>query len=205
MILLAMVALAFLISLLTGGKLSRLANLPLRAPWLALLGFGLQLYMIYSPTDMAQDFLSLRTLALIGSYIILLVLIWLNRRLMGMLVIGLGLALNLAVMIANGGYMPITPDAVKAIGFEYQLESAEIGSRLQDSKDVLLPREQTNLWILSDIFILPPPFPIPSVFSAGDVFLAIGAFILIYWTMHNRAFSPAEEENAGTRVMNEEN
>jgi len=193
MILLAVLVLAFLISLLTGGKLSRLANLPLRAPWLALLGFGLQLYMIYSPADMAQGFLSIRTLALIGSYVILLVLIWLNRRLVGMLFIGLGLILNLAVMVANGGYMPITPDAVKAIGFEYQLESAEIGSRLQDSKDVLLPREQTNLWFLSDVFVLPPPFPIPSVFSPGDIFLAIGACILIYWATHNRELDlPAE-------------
>ena len=184
--------LAFLIALLTGGRLGRLANLPLRAPWLALLGFGLQLYMIYSPADMAQGLFGIRTLALIGSYAILLAFIWINRNIAGMLVVGLGLVLNLAVMLANGGYMPITPDAVKAIGFEYQLESAEIGSRLQDSKDILLPREQTNLWFLSDVFVLPPPFPIPSVFSPGDVVLAIGAFILILRAMHNRELTPAE-------------
>ena len=196
MILLATVLLAFLIAAVTGGKLGRLANLPLRAPWLALLGFGLQLYTIYSPTNTAQGFLGLHTLALIGSYAMLLVLIWINRRIAGMMVIGLGLLLNFSVMLANGGYMPITPEAVKAIGYEYQLESAEFGSRLQDTKDVLLPREETNLWVLSDIFVLPPPFPIPSVFSVGDIALALGAFVLIFRAMHSRDAPPAGIPNA---------
>jgi hypothetical protein len=192
MILLAMVLLAFLSALLSGGKLGRLANLPLRAPWLALLGFGLQIFIIYSPTEMAQGLFGIRTLTLIGSYAILLAFVWINRRLAGMLVIGLGLALNLTVMLANGGYMPITPDAVKAIRPDYQLESVEMGARLKDTKDILLPREETNLWFLADIFVLPPPFPIPSVFSPGDVVLAIGAFILILKTLHTGEVRPAE-------------
>jgi hypothetical protein len=192
MILLAMVLLAFLSALLSGGKLGRLANLPLRAPWLALLGFGLQIFIIYSPTEMAQGLFGIRTLTLIGSYAILLAFVWINRRLAGMLVIGLGLTLNLTVMLANGGYMPITPDAVKAIRPDYQLESVEMGARLKDTKDILLPREETNLWFLADIFVLPPPFPIPSVFSPGDVVLAIGAFILILKTLHTGEVRPAE-------------
>lgn len=193
MILLAAVILAFLIAILAGGKLGRLADLPLRAPWLALLGFGLQLYMIYAPADTAQGFLSIRTLTLIASYVLLLVLVWVNRRIPGMLIIGLGLALNFSVMLANGGYMPITPEAVRGVGHEYQLESAELGDRLPNTKDVLLSREQTNLWFLSDVFVVPPPFPIPTVFSAGDAVLALGAFVLILKAMHNRE-EPHEPE-----------
>jgi hypothetical protein len=42
-----------------------------------------------------------------------------------------------------------------------------------------LPRAQTQLWLLSDIFVLPPPFPIPSVFSLGDMMIAAGVFLLV--------------------------
>ena len=32
---------------------------------------------------------------------------------------------------------------------------------------------------LSDIFVIPPPFPIPSVFSVGDFLIALGMFWLV--------------------------
>jgi len=184
MILLLALLVAVLVGLFSGGKLSRLAGLPLRLAWLALLGFGMQVYMIYWPSASAPALLSLHTALLVASYLILLAFVWINRRLMGMLIVGLGLLMNLTVMLANGGYMPITPEAVVRVGHEYELQSFEPGSRLRNTKDVLLPREQTNLWFLSDIFAVPRPFPIPSVFSPGDAVLALGASILIVAGMH---------------------
>ena len=47
------------------------------------------------------------------------------------------------------------------------------------SKDVILPREQTNLWILSDTIAIPPPFPWPVAFSLGDLLIAAGIFTLL--------------------------
>jgi len=183
MILLAALLVSLLIGLLLGGKLSRLAALPLRLPWLALLAFGLQIYLLYWPSAMAPALLSPHTAILVASYLLLLVFVWINRRLPGMLIIGLGLLMNLTVMLANGGYMPITPEAVIQVGHEYELQTFEPGARLRNTKDILLPREQTNLWFLSDIFVVAPPFPIPSVFSPGDVVLALGAAILIIVTL----------------------
>jgi len=186
MILLLALLAAVLIGLFSGGKLGRLAGLPLRLAWLALLGFGMQVYMIYWPSATAPALFSLHTALLVASYLILLAFVWINRRLMGMPFVGLGLLMNLTVMLANGGYMPITQDAVVRVGHEYELQSFEPGSRLRNTKDVLLPREQTNLWFLSDIFAVPRPFPIPSVFSPGDAVLALGASILIVAGMHRR-------------------
>jgi hypothetical protein len=181
MILLAAILIAFLLAFLSGGKFGRLADLSLRLPALAVAAFVLQLYMIYAP-----DRTLLQTALLAGSYVMLFVFVWLNRRLAGIVIIGVGLTLNFAVMVANGGYMPISPEAVAQVGHEHELLSAEVGARLQNTKDILLPREQTNLWFLSDVFVLPPPFPIPSVFSPGDVFLALGAAALILLSMHGR-------------------
>ncbi len=179
MILVLALFLALLVAVLTGGKLRRLANLPLRAPWLALIGFGLQIAIIYEPETTARGWLSLHTITLIFSYLLLLAFVWMNRRLPGMPIIALGLLMNLTVMLANGGYMPITPEAVQRVGHEYELQSTEPGARLKYTKDILLPREQTRLWFLSDIFVLPPPFPIPTVFSPGDAVLALGVWVLI--------------------------
>lgn len=179
MILLAVVLLAFLIALATGGRLSRLADLPWRALWLPVAGFGAQLIIIYGPATIAPAFFSLHTGLLLLSYGLLLAFVWLNRRIVGMPIIGLGLAMNLTVMLANGGYMPITREALIQAGKEYRLKEFDAGARPLSSKDVLLPKEETKLWILSDIFVAPPPFPIPSIFSPGDVMLAIGALVMI--------------------------
>lgn len=185
MILVLALLLALLAAVLTGGKLRRLANLPLHAAWLALLGFGLQIYIIYEPETTARGWLSLHTIALIFSYLLLLAFVWMNRRLPGMPIIALGLLMNLTVMLANGGYMPITPEAVQRVGHEYELQSTEPGARLKYTKDILLPREQTRLWFLSDVFVIPPPFPIPTVFSPGDAVLALGVWVLVLAASHS--------------------
>ena len=191
MILLAALLVAFVIALLSGGKVGRLAALPLRLAWLALLGFGAQVYLLYWPSATAPALLSPHTAILIASYLLLLIFVWINRRLAGMFIIGLGLLMNLTVMLANGGYMPITPAAVTRVGHQYELQTTEPGARLRNTKDVLLAREQTNLWFLSDIFVAPRPFPIPSVFSPGDVVLAFGASALLIIAMRRPEAPPA--------------
>lgn len=195
MILVLALFLALLAAVLTGGKLRRLANLPLHAAWLALLGFGLQIYIIYEPETTARGWLSLHTIVLIFSYLLLLAFVWMNRRLPGMPIIALGLLMNFTVMLANGGYMPISPEAVQRVGHEYELQSTEPGARLKYTKDILLPREQTRLWFLSDVFVIPPPFPIPTVFSPGDAVLALGVWVLVLVASHSARWDapPAKE------------
>jgi hypothetical protein len=57
--------------------------------------------------------------------------------------------------------------------------SSAAGTLVFASKDVLLPASETKLWLLSDIFVVPPPFPFPGVFSIGDCLMAFGMFRLV--------------------------
>ncbi len=170
---------AVAIGLARGGSLRRLASLPLRGGWLAILAFGLQIYLIYFPESVGEGLFSPRVGLLVLSYGLLLVVIWQNRMLPGAPLMAAGFLANLFVMLANGGYMPITPEALDQVGHSRRVLVAQEGARVLATKDIVLPRDRTVAWWLADIFVLPPPFPVPSVFSAGDVLIAIGAFWLL--------------------------
>jgi len=190
MILLAAFAVALIIALLRGGKLSRLAHLPVRNTWLILMAFVLQIYLVYVPAGKTQGLTEPAAVLHIASYVLLLTAIWQNRHLPGITVMAVGVLLNLAVILANGGFMPIEPEAVRQLGHEDRVVSLEPGYRVYKAKDVVLPREQTRLWLLSDIFVIAPPFPIRSAFSPGDVLLSTGVFVLLQRVMVSSSGRP---------------
>ena len=179
MIMVLVLAVALLIAMLRGGRLARLASLPLRWPAVPIAVFALQSTVIYLPGPWLLGQRNPAGFILPFSYLVLLAVVWVNRRIPGMVLIGLGLVLNLAVILANGGYMPVTPEVLQSIGHGDHVAAMEPGARVDSSKDIVLPREQTRLWVLSDIFPLPPPFPIPSAFSLGDVLAAAGIFVAV--------------------------
>ncbi|HEX9018704.1 MAG TPA: DUF5317 domain-containing protein [Anaerolineaceae bacterium] len=119
---------------------------------------------------------------LVSSQVVLLVFAWLNRKQPGFLLLGSGLILNFLVIITNGGLMPISPGTVRKIYPNAPRTSWQIGKRLGSGKDIVLPAEWTNLAFLSDRWILPDWVNIQVAFSVGDVFIALGAFWLL-WTL----------------------
>lgn len=186
MILLAALVVSVAVALLRGGRLERLAELPLRWGWLALVAFALQVAVIYFPQPRREGWGDGHIWLLLVSYSLLGVVAWRNRKVAGMPLIGLGLLLNLAVMVANGGYMPVTPEALQRAGLTGLALGSEPGARLSATKDILLLREQTALWVLSDIFVIPPPWPLRTIFSPGDVLLAVGVFVLFQQALRPR-------------------
>ena len=90
----------------------------------------------------------------------------------------IGLLLNMVVMIANGGFMPINPATAERVVGTEKIASVEIKSRI-GQKDILLPANDTRLEWLADRFLPPFGFPYQVAFSLGDVFIALGAF----WTL----------------------
>lgn len=179
MILLLVLALAVLVGLLRGGAIQRLGGLPLRQGGWALAALLIQALFVYIPWFSASQQAKGAVIGvMLFSYLLLFVFVWLNRRMLGVLVIGMGLLLNLTVILANGGYMPTSPEALQRGGY---ISSSPIvsGTRLAKSKDIILSREETRLWFLSDTLVIPPPFPWPTVFSVGDVVIAAGTFLLV--------------------------
>jgi hypothetical protein len=181
MILLLALAVALLVAFLRGGSLRNLADFHLKWGWLAGLALAIQIGAVYWATG--DSYLYLQGGALVASSLLLLPVIWRNRRSPGLALMGLGLALNLAVMVANGGFMPITPEAVARIEHGHLTVHLDGVERMSGSKGIVLPREETALWMLSDIFIIPPPFPVASAFSLGDALVAAGAFIFLQRAM----------------------
>jgi hypothetical protein len=113
------------------------------------------------------------------SLAILVLFVWHNRRLQGFWLLGLGLLLNMAVIAANGGLMPTSPETLAIVhGTTVDNEQAQalVDSRAFGSKNVVLPVEETRLEWLADRFTVPEELPIQFAFSLGDVFLAAGAF-----------------------------
>ena len=173
----------FIVALLRGGTLRDLASLPIRGRGAILIALLMQVPIVYLPAEKASDHLNLERGLLLLSYLLILVIVWINRRLPGFQAIVLGFLLNLTVMMANGGYMPIQPRVLESFGHQHMAIKMESGYRVLHSKDILLTREETRLWILSDIMAFDLPILPPMACSPGDVLIAIGAFVFIQSAM----------------------
>jgi hypothetical protein len=180
MILAAAIIASVVIALLRGGRLNALTETRLRYGGLAVAAFAVQMLFIYqAPSQRVPGVWDWHELLFVGSWLLLVVVVWTNRHLGGIKLVGLGLLLNLIVMVSNGGWMPVTPEAVVKVGYTSLAPSLASGMRLHSSKNIILLREETKLWLLSDVVAVPRPFPVPSVFSIGDVFVALGTFVFI--------------------------
>jgi hypothetical protein len=77
----------------------------------------------------------------------------------------------------------VSPEALAAARGVRATEAVQLYSKPPASKGIVLPREEANLWFLGDVFVVPRPFPLPSIFSPGDVLIAAGAFVLLQKAM----------------------
>jgi len=155
--------------------------------WLAVIAFIPQMVALYLPSTRNLITRDLASACLIGSQAALLAFAWLNRKLPGMLILAVGLILNLAVIIANGGFMPISPDTIKGIAPDSQSHELTDGERF-GTKDVMLSKQETQLEWLSDRFRTPVWSPFQAVYSLGDVVIALGIFWILVQPRSNKPF-----------------
>lgn len=168
---------AVVAGLLRGGSLERVANTRFRAAPLLIAGLGLQIvFGLWSPEWMT-DALGLGVL--IGSNMLVLSFLVVNRTLPGLVVAAVGLVLNLAVISSNGA-MPVSAEAAKAVGAG-ELEISE-GTLKHEVAD-----DDTRLAFLGDVI----PIPVVGILSVGDLVLAAGLARLAY-SQTRRGPEPAD-------------
>jgi hypothetical protein len=169
----------------------RLKSLSLSFIWLAILAFLPQLFafQLFTGKYFTQFWASV---ALVSSQALLLIFAWYNRKEPGFWALGLGLLLNLGVIVLNGGLMPISPETIAHYYPDLPLSRWVVGSRLGMTKDIILAAAQTRLWWLSDRFTLPVWVPYQVAFSLGDLLIALGAF-LFFWSLGGPSIQPKEE------------
>lgn len=174
---------ALVLGLLAGWGSARWHNRAYRAPefrfiWLVVAAFLPQLIVAYLPATqhLLGDWPA--AAALSASLVGFSLFAWINRRLPGMPVLIAGLVLNLLVIAANGGWMPISPDTASQVMGGKPIDPANLGSRF-GQKDILLLPQDMRLPFLADRFLLPGWSPYQVAFSPGDVLVAIGAFWLL--------------------------
>ena len=151
---------------------------PLSTVWLVVLAFLPQFVAFYLPFTRTHISDGWVATGLLGSQILLLVFCWLNRRISGTWILAVGLVLNLLVIAANGGFMPISPQIASRLVPQEVVQAIPLGSRFGHGKDILLLPADTHLVWLSDRFLPPKGFPYQVAFSLGDTIIAAGAFWL---------------------------
>ena len=166
----------------------------LRFPWLVLLALIPQ-WLVFTLPIVRNTLPNLIvSITLVLSQVVLFIFAWINWRTPGFWLLVSGLVLNLVVIMANGGFMPIAPDTAQWLIPTFSEESWEIGTRFAKGKDIVLPIDKTALYFLSDRFRTPAFDLYRAAFSLGDCFIAAGAFWLL-WAMGGKKHAKLTWEN----------
>ncbi len=161
---------------LLGGRLTALADVRARFAWMLVVALGLQAISLNAPGIPE----GLRPVLQLASYPVAGVFVVANRRMPGMLLIGLGALLNVTAMSVNGGVMPASPSALVAAGLPLRNESYVNSGLVEDAK---LP-------FLGDVFAIPEPLPLHNVFSVGDICIGLGVVVAMHGLCGSRLPRP---------------
>lgn len=149
------------VGLLAGGRIERLADLRIRWAWLAIAALAAQVVLFLPSVGDALGPVAPWVYA--GSSAAIFAVILANMRVPGLALVAAGAACNLAAIIANGGYMPVSAGALASLGWD---EPPGYSNSAAVADPALAP--------LTDLFAMPPWLPFANVFSLGDVLIAVG-------------------------------
>jgi hypothetical protein len=170
MFILYAVAVGLVIGLLAGGRISAIGEIEFR--WWPLVVAGFLIQVVLFQDAVAAQVGSLGAPLYVASTLMVVVAVLRNLALPGIPLVALGAACNLAAILANGGFMPASPDALAALG---KSEPVIYSNSAVVADPALEP--------LTDIFALPSWLPFNNIFSIGDVILAVGIVVVIVTAM----------------------
>lgn len=157
----------------TGGKISNLARLQFRLPLLLVAAVLLRYSVVLTPLSRVEGIQYVYALSLA---LIVLWTVWHLRRLPGVWLVTAGGTLNLIVVLANGGRMPV----------EATLAARQLGGLLVQRGHLgqyTLMGPNTNLAPLGDWLSIGNS---PEAFSPGDVLIGLGIVLVILVAMRRK-------------------
>lgn len=172
------VLLGIALGLAVGGSLEAWANVQVRW-WPAAVGSLLMLLFLYNPPIDRQPWaievgpwVSVATMAILLAALVGNVLAASTRGMRSALALAaLGVGSNLTVMLANGGFMPQSSDAHRAVWGTDPLVETGQPTRLKNTTTLTA---DSGLPFLSDVIPQPAWLPKANVVSVGDLLLAAG-------------------------------
>lgn len=168
-------------------RIKRLAQLELHHIWLVWIAFATQVIVFqWVAVHIAE---SVVKGIHVGTYVILVAFIVLNRHVPGSRLIAFGTACNLTAIVANGGSMPASRNALESAGKHIPDVAFQNSAFLSDPK----------LLFLGDIFWVPEGWPLANVFSVGDIVIVIGGTYLA----HRWCAQPLEDRSDDGAVPTE--
>jgi hypothetical protein len=177
------VLLSVVLSMIFGGKIERLLNLNFQRLEIIVIAILIQYAVVLSSTAGLDLFVGTVNYVLAASYLLLIIGLWLNRHIPSMWIIIIGVMLNTFVIIANGGRMPVSTNALYAAGLEQSIPLLLQGNHIKHT----LMTDKTILPFLGDILPLHRAYyPGGNVISIGDVILYLGVFSVIQRVMGKR-------------------
>jgi len=149
-----------------GGRLANLAHIELRWAPLALVGLVAQILLFSGP--IASVVGSMGPWIYVASSALVLAVLLRNLAIPGLRIVAVGAISNLVAIVANGGGMPASPDALAALG-------KSVGEAYSNSIETASP----VLPGLTDVYALPGWLPFANVFSIGDVIIGVGIAVTV--------------------------
>ncbi len=192
MLLLSVIAISVLIGLVTGGRIQSLARLRLRHAWFPVALFVLQKVIVELPIVKATTATYLSPALLTASYAALMLFLLVNLSVPGIKLVLIGSLLTLTVILANGGHMPVTREGLERTGHADRIVVRDELALVKGSKSIVLEPEGTRLYLMSDIFRVPEPYPFATNFSLGDVAITAGVAVIVLRTMLNETEADAD-------------
>ncbi len=180
---------ALVIAVLRGGRLVNLGDIELKGWWLLFIALGLQAGTNWLP----EGSLNLGVAMMLTSYVLLLIMVWLNRSKPGMWIAGTGVLANLIVIAINGG-MPVLAGAAE-VASGFTISEPDLSGSF---KHILLD-ESSRLTFFADVIPIRLA-GIGEVISLGDIFLALGLGMFLEHELRRprRYFRRGAQAESGT-------
>lgn len=178
--------LSLLIGKLTGGKIKDIENLYIKGWYLFIASFLIEIIalLIVTRTDSNLSYIIESYFGYIHIIIYLLLILGLamNWDSIGLRITLFGSVLNFLPIYFNSGRMPVSLKALKYSKLYTQIRLLEEGRIMTH----VLGTKTTPLIYLGDIIPIPKPYVFPKIISIGDIFMALGLFILIQVHMKSK-------------------